>query len=89
MIMNIKQSKIKINLKSNLTCNIFSKWPIKRINQKNAKEMHAFFQPENERISECAWLIPILQDSLRHIYQRFILETDGDVVDMAYKVECN
>ena len=35
---------------------------------------------------ECLWLTPILQDSLRHIYQRFILESDGDVVEMVYKV---
>ena len=47
------------------------------------------FQPENENISECMWLMPILQDSLRHIYQRFILESDGDVVEMAYKVMYN
>ena len=30
--------------------------------------------------------MPILQDSLRHIYQRFILETDADVLEMVYKV---
>ena len=35
---------------------------------------------------ECLWLTPILQDSLRHIYQRFILESDGDVVEMVHKV---
>jgi len=44
------------------------------------------FQAENEKIPECQWLTPILQDSLRHIYQRFILESDGDVVEMVYKV---
>ncbi|KAL9957258.1 hypothetical protein ACROYT_G038872 [Oculina patagonica] len=43
-------------------------------------------KPENEKLSECVWLTPILQDSLRHIYQRFILESDGDVVEMVYKV---
>lgn len=41
---------------------------------------------ENEKMPECLWLTPILQDSLRHIYQRFILESDGDVVEMVYKV---
>lgn len=44
------------------------------------------FQAENEKMTECVWLTPILQDSLRHIYQRFILESDGDVVEMVYKV---
>ena len=44
------------------------------------------FQAENEKMPECLWLTPILQDSLRHIYQRFILESDGDVVEMVYKV---
>ncbi|XP_067042900.1 TATA-binding protein-associated factor 172-like [Acropora muricata] len=36
--------------------------------------------------SLCSWLTPILQESLRHIYQRFILETDSDVLELAYKV---
>ena len=43
-------------------------------------------QAENDKMPECLWLTPILQDSLRHIYQRFILESDGDVVEMVYKV---
>ena len=43
-------------------------------------------QAENEKMPECLWLTPILQDSLRHIYQRFILESDGDVVEMVHKV---
>lgn len=47
------------------------------------------FQAEHEKMPECAWLTPILQDSLRHIYQRFILESDGDVVEMVYKVMKN
>ncbi|KAM7432717.1 btaf1 RNA polymerase II [Porites harrisoni] len=39
-----------------------------------------------ETVLECVWLEPILQDSLRHIYQRFILESDSNVVEMAYQV---
>ena len=46
-----------------------------------------YFQHGSERSPECFWLIPILQDFLRHIYQRFILETDSDVIEMAYKVK--
>lgn len=52
----------------------------------STKTSFVLFQTKNEKMPECVWLTPILEDSLRHIYQRFILESDGDVVEMVYKV---
>ena len=45
------------------------------------------FQPGSDSGSNCSWLAPILQGSLRHVYQRFILESDSDVLELAYKVD--
>ena len=35
----------------------------------------------------CNWLTPILQNSLRHIYQRFILEPERDILKLVYEVK--
>ncbi|XP_068672856.1 TATA-binding protein-associated factor 172-like [Montipora foliosa] len=43
-------------------------------------------KPGSDSGSNCLWLAPILQGSLRHVYQRFILESDSDVLELAYKV---
>ncbi|XP_064635758.1 TATA-binding protein-associated factor 172-like [Lineus longissimus] len=34
------------------------------------------------------WLIPILQDALRHIYQRSLLEHKAELLEIIYKVWC-
>ncbi|XP_048575409.1 TATA-binding protein-associated factor 172 isoform X2 [Nematostella vectensis] len=39
--------------------------------------------------AECVWLTPILQDAVRHIYQRFILESDASVIQYVYEVWCD
>ena len=34
----------------------------------------------------CGWLTPILSDSLRHIYQRFILEPEHSILELVHEV---
>ena len=38
------------------------------------------------KAKECKWLTPIMQDAFRHIYQRYILESDEKVLEFVYKV---
>ena len=77
-------------LSKNEQCTVHVSSAVKNAGCGSSNYMYMFssrvFQPDNEKISECAWLTPILQDSLRHIYQRFILESDVDVLEMVYKV---
>jgi hypothetical protein len=37
-------------------------------------------------LQQCEWLLPILQDALRHMYQRCLLETQLEILELVEQV---
>nr|XP_054762418.1 TATA-binding protein-associated factor 172-like [Lytechinus pictus] len=66
-------------------------WPFMRHNIGSVRRavldtLHTLLCTENPQMPVAAWIAPILTDMLRHVYQRCILETNKDILELVKKV---